>query len=150
MTRKLLLTALLVATIFSVTKAQVPMTTTGSYTQNFNALTTNGGPNGATWTDNSTIANWYSQRSGSGTTYVIDDGQSSSGNLYSYGQNSSSDRALGAIGSSTAGNFAHGVLLRNTSGTTITSITVTYTLEQWRKYGSSSQTISFFLQDNSL
>jgi PKD repeat protein len=57
--------------------------------------------------------------------------------MYSLGTTSASDRAIGSVGSgnSTAGDFAHGVLLRNTSGTTITSLTVSYTLEQWRKSG---------------
>lgn len=123
------------------------MTTSGSHTQNFNGLATSGTSN--TWTDNSTIANWYSQRTGTGTTYAADAGSSTAGGLYSYGASSNSDRALGTIGSvnSAVGNFAHGVLLRNTSGTTITDIKVTYTLEQWRKSGvTTAQDITFYYQ----
>jgi hypothetical protein len=111
--------------------AQVLMSSTSSYTQNFNTLILTGS---ATWTDNSTIANWYSQRTGNGTTYAADIGTNTAGGLYSYGAASSSERALGTLGSSNAaaGNFAHGVLLRNTSTSAITDIRVTYSLEQWR------------------
>jgi hypothetical protein len=111
---------------------QIPMATTGSNTQNFNSLATTGSP---TWTDNSTIANWYSQRSGTGTTYTASDGSSNTGALYSFGTGTNSERALGTVGSGTPGNFAHGVQLRNTSGSAITTMTVSYTLEQWRKSG---------------
>jgi hypothetical protein len=115
--------------------AQIAITTTGSNTQNFNALASTGTSNA--WTDNSTIASWYSQRSGTGTTYEATTGGATAGNMYSFGSASSSDRAMGSIGSgnASAGNFSHGVQLRNTSGTTVTSMTVTYTLEQWRKSG---------------
>lgn len=129
---------------------QVSMTTTGSSTQDFNTLATSGSSNA--WTDNSTIANWYSQRTGTGTTYSADAGSGTAGTLYSYGTGTATDRALGSIGSSNAaaGNFAHGVLLRNTSGTTITDIKVTYTLEQWRKSGvTAAQSITVYYKTSS-
>jgi Secretion system C-terminal sorting domain len=122
----------------------------GSYTQDFNTLQSSG--TGHTWTDNSTIANWYSQRTGTGSLYDANTGSvTSAGNfLFSFGSTGSSDRALGAYSASTgtwtnAGNFAHGVLLRNTSGTTMTNIRVSWTLEQWRNSGVNSvHTISFW------
>jgi len=123
---------------------QVNMSSTGNYSQDFDDLINS---SSSTWTDNSTISNWYSQRTGTGTSIVANDGGANGGNLYSYGTGTSSDRALGTVGSgnSTAGSFAHGVLLRNTSGTTITSITVSYTLEQWRYGGTAAtQSISFY------
>ena len=129
---------------------QVGMTTTGSHTQNFNALATSGSTNA--WTDNSTIANWYSQRTGTGTTYTADAGSGTAGTLYSYGTGTAAERALGTIGSSNAaaGSFAHGVLLRNTSGNAITDIKVTYTLEQWRKSGvTTAQDITFYYKISS-
>lgn len=140
---------LLISLIFlgySQLEAQINMSVTGSHTQNFDALTT-----GGTWVDNSTIANWYSQRTGTGTSYALDAGGSTGGNLYSYGVNAASDRALGSLGSgnAAAGSFAHGVLLRNTSGVTITSITVTYTLEQWRNSAAAAQAISFYYKTSS-
>lgn len=117
---------------------QISMATTGSHTQNFNGLSNS--TTAQTWTDNSTIANWYSQRTGNGTTYVGDAGSGTAGTLYSYGASGNNERAIGSIGSgnAAAGSFAHGVLLRNTSSSTITSLTVSYTLEQWRNGGNAT------------
>ena len=86
------------------------MSATGSNTQNFNGLGTSSG----TWTDNSTISNWYAQRTGSGTTITISTGSTTGGDLYNFGSISATDRALGSIGSgnAAAGSFAWGVLLR--------------------------------------
>ena len=73
-------------------------------------------------------------------------------NLYSFGSTSSAERAIGTVGSggATAGNFAHGVLLRNTSGTILTDLTVTYTLEQWRKENNANaHTITFWYRISS-
>ena len=129
--------------------SQINMTTTGSHTQNFNTLAATGTGTTNTWTNNSTIANWYSQRTGTGTNYDASTGTATAGNLYSFGSTSNTDRSIGSIGSSNAaaGNFAHGVLLRNTSGNTITSITITYTLEQWRNGGNTTpNTVTFWYQ----
>jgi len=116
-----------------------------TYSQNFNTLNISGTP---TWTDDSTIAGWYAQRTGSGYTIVADAGSGTAGNLYSYGPASNSDRALGTIGSSgaAAGSFAHGVLLKNDSGFVITSLTVGYTGEQWRNSAAAAQIVSFYYQ----
>ncbi len=130
--------------------AQINMTTTSSNTQNFNTLANTG--TGITWTNNSTIANWYSQRTGTGTTYSADAGTSSAGGLYSFGTGTNTDRALGTLGSgnAAAGSFAHGVLLRNTSGSAITSMQITYTLEQWRVNNNSTpNTITVWYQTSS-
>lgn len=119
---------------------------TQTITQDFNFLTIN-----ATWINNSTIANWYSQRTGTGTTYALDSGSSTGGGLYSYGSISDSDRAIGTIGSgnSAAGSFAHGLLLQNTTGYAITDIKVSYTLEQWRNSAASAQSITFYYKTSS-
>jgi len=117
--------------VFAV-NAQVTMTTTGSYSQDFNTLSSTPAATPA-WADNTTIASWYSQRTGAGAgTYVVGTGSSNAGALYSFGSASASDRALGTIGSGTPDDMAHGLLLRNTSGNTITNMTVAYTGEQWR------------------
>lgn len=123
---------------------QVTMTATGTYTQNFNTLASAGTAN--VFADNSTIPNWYSQRTGTGTTYAADAGSSNSGGLYSYGSSGNADRALGTIGSSNAaaGNFAHGVLLQNTSGSAISDLRVSYALEQWRNSAAAAQSITFY------
>jgi uncharacterized repeat protein (TIGR02543 family) len=129
---------------------QVNMANTNSHTQNFNGLATSGSSNA--WTNNSTIGSWYSQRTGTGTTYQADAGSGNGGGLYSYGAASNTDRALGTIGSSnaSAGDFAHGVLLKNTSGATLTDIKVSYTLEQWRNGGNTTaQAITFWYKTSS-
>lgn len=143
----LILIALLAAP--GVGWGQISMTTTGSHTQDFNTLESSGTSNA--WTDNSTIANWYWQRTGSGTTYSASTGSINSGNAYSFGASSSSERAMGSVGSGNvaAGNFASGVLLRNTSGQTITDIKITYTGEQWRAENNATQTISFYFKISS-
>lgn len=127
-------------------RAQVTMTTTGSYFQDFNTLINTGT---GTWTDNSTLSNWYAQRSGTGTSIAADAGSSTAGNLYSYGPTGDTDRALGSIGSgnTAAGNFAWGILLQNTSGVAITSLSIAYVGEQWRNSGAgAAQTVAFYYQ----
>jgi hypothetical protein len=128
------------------TNAQVSITTTGNYTQNFNSLPSTGS---ATWTDNSTIANWYAQRSAAGTTIVANDGSSNSGALYSYGTGTNADRALGTLGSGTPGNFAYGVQLQNNSGVTVTDLQVAFTGEQWRNSAAAAQTANFYYKISS-
>ncbi len=115
-------------------QAQILITASGSNSENFDALINTGS---GTWTDNSTIANWYSQRFGTGTTYSASTGSSNAGGLYSFGSTGATERALGSIGSNNAavGGFAHGVQLKNTSGGTVSNVQVSYTLEQWRNSG---------------
>lgn len=120
---------------FTLQAAPVPITGAGSYSQDFDMLPASGS---TTWTDDSTLPGWYSQRSGGGgTTIEASAGNSTSGALYSYGTGSTAERALGSIGAdtATAGNFAHGVQLQNTSGEGATVNSLTYTGEQWRKGG---------------
>ena len=76
-------------------------------------------------------------------------GSSSSGSFYSFGSSGNSDRALGQVPSGSTNDMAIGLLLRNTSGVTITSISVSYTLEQWRKGADNSQGLSFTYETSS-
>ncbi len=122
------------------------MSTTGSVSQDFNTLISSGTD---TWADNSTISNWYAQRTKSGNSIAADAGGANAGNLYSYGSNSSTDRSLGSLGSNSAGSFAYGVQLKNTSSAVITSIKISYTLEQWRNSGTAAQTVSFYYKISS-
>jgi hypothetical protein len=124
--------------------SQVSMTTTGSYSQDFNSLANTGTANA--WVDNSTIPNWYSQRTGTGTTYEVSTGSNNTGNLYSFGTSAATERSLGAVssGNAVAGHFAHGLLLQNTSASVITSLTVAYTGEQWRSANAPLQTVTFY------
>jgi hypothetical protein len=110
--------------------------------QNFDTLPASGS---ATWTNDSTLPGWYHARTGTGTTIVANNGSSNAGNLYSYGTGTATDRALGSLGSGNAaiGNMFWGILLTNNSGSTITSLDVSYTGEQWRNSAAAAQTISF-------
>jgi uncharacterized protein len=112
------------------------------HTQNFDSLPASGFP---TWTNNSTIPGWFHARTGSGSTIVANDGSSNAGNLYSYGTGTATDRALGSVGSGNAavGNLFWGVRLSNETGSTITSLDVSYIGEQWRNSLAAAQTVSF-------
>ncbi len=136
---------LLALLLFPVTfYAQVAMNGSGSYTQNFDALLSTGSVND--WFENSTIANWYSQRTTPSTLYSASTGSGNFGGLYSYGSSGSSERSLGSIGSnnlSYGGDFAHGVLLQNNGTDVVTNLNLTYTLEEWRNGGSNAaQTVT--------
>jgi predicted extracellular nuclease len=112
------------------------------YTQSFDTLPPSGS---ATWTNNSTIPGWYHARTGTGTTIVANDGSSNAGNFYSYGTGTATDRALGSVGSggAAAGNMFWGVRLENDTGSTITSLDVSYVGEQWRNSAAAAQTVAF-------
>lgn len=128
-----------------VAKAQVNMATTGSHSQTFSGF----GTTSTIWTDNSTVANWYARRTGTGTSLTAGTGSAATGDMYNFGvagTNANTERSLGSVGSSNtaAGSFAYGVLLRNTSGTTITNMTVAYAGEQWRRENVAAQTMTFW------
>ena len=112
-------------------------TTSGSaYTQNFNGLITSGS---STWANDSTIAGWYTSRTSNGTLLSADTGSATAGGLFSFGSSSAADRALGSIGSNNATNggaFAYGVQFTNNLSSSVTSIVIGYTGEQWRNGGS--------------
>jgi uncharacterized repeat protein (TIGR01451 family) len=108
--------------------------------QDFNGLITTGS---ATWINDSTIPAWYHARSGAGTTIVANSGGSNTGALYSYGTGTASDRALGSVGSGTVGAIHWGVRLANGTSSTITSLTVSYTGEQWRNSAAPAQSVEF-------
>jgi len=111
-------------------------------TQNFDALPASGS---ATWVNDSTLPGWFHARTGTGTTIVANNGASNAGNLYSYGTGTNTDRALGSVGSGNAavGNLFWGILLTNNTGSTISSLDVSYTGEQWRNSAAAAQTVSF-------
>ena len=123
---------LLIAAIFSLLtigqlKAQVSITSTSSpYTQTFNTLKTSGSsaflPNGWKLLETGSTAN---------NKYSADGGGNTAGNTYSYGSGVSTDRALGSLQS---GNLIpiFGVQILNSTGQTITSLTISFSGEQWR------------------
>jgi len=123
---------LILLTTTSVAFADLVITDpNATYSQNFDSLISSGS---STWTNNGSIADWYAQRTGTGTGIAADTGSGTGGNLYSYGSASSSDRALGSLGSANAaaGSFAWGLVLRNSTGLTITNFSLSYVGELWR------------------
>jgi hypothetical protein len=100
-------------------------------TENFDTLSNTAGS-----TTNTTLpTGWYITESGGGARdneqYAVDTGGSGTGDIYSYGAAASTDRALGALRSGTLIPL-YGAKLTNNTGTTITSLDVTYTGEEWR------------------
>ena len=124
-------------------RGQVSMSTTGSVSQDFNTLISSGT---GTWTNNSTISNWYAQKGSSvgNVSIKADDGSTTNGGLYSYGNNST-DRALGSLVSNSTGAFAYGIQLKNASTSIITSLKISYKFEQWRNGGNTTtQYLKFY------
>jgi hypothetical protein len=126
------------------TKAHaIDLSTSGTYTQDFDSLASLGTTASASalsagaWTDNSTITGWFAQFGGTAR-FAIGNGttESTTGGVFFYGTNGSTDRALGDVGSGTPKGIAFGVLFKNTALTNLTFTSLGYTLEQWRNGGS--------------
>jgi predicted extracellular nuclease len=98
-------------------------------TQNFDTLATTG-------TTNTTLpTGWYITETGGGARdneqYAADTGTSNTGDTYSYGAAAATDRALGGLRSGTL--FpVFGAKFTNNTGSTITSLDISYTGEEWR------------------
>lgn len=121
--------------------AQTMIGTIGAaYTQNFNTLTTAG-----SWTDNSTIPNWYSlDLTGSApASFVLNDGDASTAGFTSFGTVANSDRALGyaSIGNIGDNMYIGWYLQNNTNTKIINSLIVKWKGEQWRVENSDEQQI---------
>jgi len=109
-------------------RAQVSLTALGStYAQDFNTLASGGSTN-----DTTTLpVGWKFLETGTNanTTYAAGTGSSNAGNTYSLGTDS--DRAFGGLQSGSLISTI-GVKFVNNTGSTITSLRVRYTGEQWR------------------
>src|SRR5262245_20564865 len=104
-------------------------------TENFDTLASTG--TGIVWADNSTIPGWYSTRA----TYNSGTGSSNAGALYSFGDagtNPATDRALGSVASGSTGTVYQAARLTNNTGSTITSLNISYVGEQWRNGGNAT------------
>ena len=118
---------------FSIASASTP------YTQDFNTLANTGTSNA--WANGTTLTGWYAKTDATATisTYGANTGSSTSAGLYSFGSTSATDRALGYapsnayFGAAGVGKGYLGWRLVNNTGSAITSLTVTWTGEQWRK-----------------
>jgi uncharacterized protein len=128
-TRRLLplFVLVLLAAAPQLTAQCVSLTALGStYTQNFDSLVSSGQsggtPTGWSFVESLTNAN---------ALYTAGTGSSNTGETYSFGSTFATDRAFGALRS---GNLATiiGSCYQNNTGTTITSVAVGYTGEQWR------------------
>ncbi len=107
---------------------QISLTTPGSpYTQDFNSLANSG------TTASDVPAGWAFLETGTNAnnTYGIGTGSSNAGNTYSFGAASNTDRAFGGLLSGSLTPII-GASFTNNTGATITSLTISYTGEQWR------------------
>ncbi|HEX8625848.1 MAG TPA: endonuclease/exonuclease/phosphatase family protein, partial [Allosphingosinicella sp.] len=103
-----------------------------TYDENFNSLSNTA----ATTTNELILAGWALNEEGGSATrdnerYAVDTGGSNAGDAYSYGSTGATDRALGGLRSSSV-IATFGAVFVNDTGGVITSITITYTGEQWR------------------
>ncbi|MDP3394924.1 T9SS type A sorting domain-containing protein [Sediminibacterium sp.] len=120
------------------------------YQQNFNDL-----PNGGSFTLTgkgphtfsqspfllSGLTGWeFMHKSGSGTNAVFAQGTgtATSSGMYSVGTSGSSDRALGSVAAG-SGVYAFGILLTNQTGSSLNTISGSFSAEQWRKGGSGNK-----------
>jgi len=108
----------------------VSLTALGSAsTQNFDTLANLG------TTNNLTINGWYLNETGSSSAnngqYQAGTGSGTGGDVYSFGAASSTERAFGTLFSGTL-NPTLGAQFTNNTGSTITSLDISYTGEMWR------------------
>ncbi|RYY46970.1 MAG: T9SS type A sorting domain-containing protein [Chitinophagaceae bacterium] len=144
---KKIFTLLALLVVIQLAKAQtVSYTTAGSnYSQNFDALFATGtavtaatsGPLEVITSNfaGSNLPGWYIERyAGSGTNVAlaVGDGSANTGQHYSFGAASATDRALGSLASGTRVGRA-GVIIVNNTGTTLSSVTISFVTEMWRK-----------------
>jgi hypothetical protein len=105
--------------------------------QNFDGLGTSLSP----WTNNSTLTGFYARTDATAsiTSYFGNTGSTTSAGLYSYGAPFAADRSMGYAtsntftGTASSGRNLIGLRLKNTTGSTLKSLRITYTGEQWRK-----------------
>jgi len=118
--------------------APVAITGIGSCTQDFDTLPVSGTDN--PWADDTTLASWYAQKAtGDLTAIAASTGSSTGGALYSFGVTDVTERALGSLGSNSSGHFAYGVLFQNTGTEAVYINSISYTGEQWRNGGNTTQ-----------
>lgn len=114
-----------------------------AYTQDFDSLTS------GTWSNGATLSGWYARTTATAsiTAYGANTGATTTAGLYAFGiagTNPLSDRALGYApsngytGSSGSGKGFLGWRLKNNTGATISSISVTWSGEQWRVNGNTA------------
>tara|TARA_R110002049_G_scaffold185580_3_gene353826 strand:+ start:55492 stop:58680 length:3189 start_codon:yes stop_codon:yes gene_type:complete len=106
----------------------VDYTSAGStYTQSFDSLASSG-------TSSSLPSGWhlYETDTNADSTYAASDGTPNSGNTYSFGDSGSSERALGSLRSGSLEPII-GAAIRNSTGANLSSMTIGFHGEQWRR-----------------
>ena len=80
---------------------------------------------------------WYLAEIGTGGAadgkYVVETGSSNAGGAYSFGAASATDRALGSVGSGTVATIYYGAKLTNAGQGPISTLTISYDGEMWRR-----------------
>jgi hypothetical protein len=125
-------------------QAQTPVSITGTtYAQNFNTLDTAAVPS------SNLPSGWGIFEVGTSASadqmYKGGTGSSNAGDVYSFGNAAATDRALGSLRSST-NRMRYGVGFTNNSGSTITSLNITFKGEQWRSGDTASIADSLYLE----
>ncbi|MCC6583513.1 MAG: T9SS type A sorting domain-containing protein [Chitinophagales bacterium] len=113
--------------MISAATAQISITNTTPYTQNFDGLPATG-----TSTTNPSPANWL-RYAANGTTITAGSGTANSGGFYAAGTGSTTERAMGMLLSTSAKPLYVGAKFVNNTGSTIVSASVSYRCEQWRR-----------------
>jgi hypothetical protein len=133
MNKKITLLATVLYFFISTAIAQISITNTTPYTQNFNGLPNTGAPTAT----NPNPADWYRHAATTGaTSLTVGYGSLNTGGFYSAGDTAvatRSDRALGSLLSSGAKPLYFGAKFVNNTGSSIVSATVSYKCEQWRR-----------------
>ena len=136
----------------------VPYAVTGStYTETFNGLPNTGsytlGSPGPFYLSGSPVfgggvVGWqFGATLGDPAKFAVDAGGSGTGSTYSYGSSGSTDRALGAVASG-SGVSDLGVVITNTTSNILTTVTISYTGEQWRRGSGSANSLFFSYKVN--
>ena len=105
----------------------VSLTTLGSaYTQDFNTLANSG-------TSGSLPSGWYFEEAlaNANNLYTAGTGSANAGDTYSFGAAASSERAFGGLRSGTLAPTL-GASFTNNTGSTVTTLAISYTGEEWR------------------
>lgn len=117
-----------------------------TYSQTFDSLNAV-----STWANDSALAGWYAATTATSSITAIGSatGTTTAAGLYSFGvagTNAVTERALGFVASNSfTGNGGQGMLgleLTNSTGEALTSFTLTYDGEHWRRDNGSAQTIT--------
>ncbi|MDB5384403.1 MAG: hypothetical protein JWM11_49, partial [Planctomycetaceae bacterium] len=120
---------------------------TGNYSQNFDNLSPTPIPGNNSSLPAAMILpqGWLASETGTNASNSVrfDNGGQSTGDSYLFGATDSNERALGTQSSGSNTPVRIGVALTNTTGSTITSLNVTYIGEQWRKGGGTTNKLTF-------